>query len=185
VRYIFATLRFLTAGITSSLREVFFYHGEHRGHRGLFALKKNNLHHKYVRNFLYFCKKEKDMNANNITSTIIGAAIEVHKGLGPGLMENVYESCLEYELKQSGMDIQRQLILPVNYKGISIDSGYRLDLLVENQVIVEVKSVSGLENIHSAQLLTYLKISNLKLGLLINFNSVKLTQGIKRFINDI
>jgi len=124
------------------------------------------------------------MKTNDISSIIIGAAIKVHKDLGPGLLENVYESCLEYELKQSGMDIQRQLVLPVIYKGIHIDTAYRLDLLVENEVIVEIKSVSGLVNIHTAQLLTYLKLTNLKLGLLINFNTTKVTQGIKRVVNN-
>lgn len=147
------------------------------------ANRKNYSKSDFVRLSLYFCQKIA-MKTNDISSIIIGAAIKVHKDLGPGLLENVYESCLEYELKQSGMDIQRQLVLPVIYKGIHIDTAYRLDLLVENEVIVEIKSVSGLVNIHTAQLLTYLKLTNLKLGLLINFNTTKVTQGIKRVVNN-
>ena len=119
---------------------------------------------------------------NQITEKIIGA-IEVHKQLGPGLLESTYEICLAYELEKLGVDIKQQLHLPVFYKGIKLDAGYRLDLLVNDQIIVEIKSVSALEEIHVAQILTYLKLIDLRVGLLINFNSVKLVDGIKRVKN--
>ncbi len=123
------------------------------------------------------------MTENLISSKIIGAAIEVHRHLGPGLLESTYEVCLAYELKQIGLDVKQQLILPVKYKGVQLDAGYRVDLLIENKVIVELKSVKEIENIHTAQLLTYLKLKHLKLGLLINFNEVVVKDGIKRVLN--
>jgi len=123
------------------------------------------------------------MTENEISKKIIGAAIEVHKELGPGLLESSYEICLAHELKLQGLDIQTQVGLPVVYKGIKLNAGYRIDLLVENKVIVELKSVDALADIHSAQLLTYLKLKEIKLGLLINFNSVKVIDGVKRIIN--
>ena len=123
------------------------------------------------------------MSENEISSKIIGAAIEVHKQLGPGLLESTYETCLTYELKQMGLDVKQQQALPVVYKEVKLDAGYRIDLLVENKVIVEIKSVDALADIHTAQLLTYLKLKDLKLGLLINFNSVKVIEGLKRIIN--
>lgn len=124
-------------------------------------------------------------NENEISKIIIGAAIEVHKQLGPGLLESTYETCLAYELKEKGLDLKQQLALPVVYKGIKLDAGYRIDLLVENKVVVEVKAVEGLAEIHSAQLLTYLKLKEIKLGLLINFNTPKLVNGIKRMVNNL
>jgi GxxExxY protein len=123
------------------------------------------------------------MHENKISSLIIGAAIEVHKQLGPGLLESTYETCLEYELTEKGLKVDRQVALPVIYKSVKLNVGYRIDLLVENKLIVEVKSVDTLADIHTAQLLTYLKLKDLKLGLLMNFNSVKLTDGLKRVIN--
>ena len=123
------------------------------------------------------------MIENEITEKIIGAAIEVHKQLGPGLLESSYEACLVYELKQLGLKVQNQVELPVVYKEVKLDAGYRIDVLVENKVIVEIKSVDALADIHTAQLLTYLKLKDLKLGLLINFNSVKVKDGIKRILN--
>jgi len=120
---------------------------------------------------------------NIISGEIIKAAFEVHKHLGPGLLESTYEGCLMHELLESRYNVRPQVPLPVHYKGKSIDVGYRVDLLVEDQVIVELKSVERLLPIHSAQILTYLKLSGLKLGLLINFNTLKLKDGIKRFIN--
>ena len=123
------------------------------------------------------------MTENEISQKIIGAAIEVHKQLGPGLLESTYETCLAYELKQLGLDVKQQIALPVVYKEVKLDAGYRIDLLVENKVIVEIKSVDALADIHTAQLLTYLKLKDLKLGLLINFNSVKVIEGLKRIIN--
>jgi GxxExxY protein len=124
-----------------------------------------------------------NMTINNLTRSIIGSAIEVHKELGPGLLESTYEACLFYELKQKGFFVEKQKILPVKYKEIELEVGYRIDLLVENQVLVELKSVKEILPIHSAQLLSYLKISNLQIGLLFNFNETKLVDGVKRIIN--
>ena len=120
---------------------------------------------------------------NIITGQIIKAAIEVHGNLGPGLLESSYEGCLIHELLDSGVNARSQVSLPLQYKGKSIDVGYRVDLLVEDQIIVELKSVEKILPIHSAQILTYLKLSGLKLGLLINFNTVRIKEGIQRFIN--
>ena len=124
------------------------------------------------------------MTINNLTRSIIGSAIEVHKELGPGLLESTYEACLFYELNQKGLFVEKQKILPVKYKGIELEIGYRIDLLVENQVLIELKSVQEILPIHSAQLLSYLKISNLQIGLLFNFNETKLVDGVKRIINN-
>jgi GxxExxY protein len=118
-----------------------------------------------------------------LTETIIGAAIEVHRVTGPGLMESVYEECLCYELSQRGLRFQRQVELPVSYKGIKLDCGFRMDLVVEDSVVLELKTVDQLLPIHSAQLLTYLKLSGKKLGLLINFNEPVLKEGLKRLVN--
>jgi GxxExxY protein len=123
------------------------------------------------------------MKENEITEKIIGASIEVHRALGPGLLESTYEACLYYELEQKGLWVSKQVPLPVVYKEVELEIGYRLDLLVENRVIVELKSVNELLPIHTAQLLTYLKLSEHRLGLLINFNVSKLTDGIKRIVN--
>jgi len=120
---------------------------------------------------------------NNISGQIIKGAIEVHKQIGPGLLESTYEGCLIYELVDSGLSVQSQVPFPVKYKGKLIDIGYRVDLLVEGIVVVELKSVERLLPIHSAQILTYLKLSDLKVGLLINFNAQKIKDGIRRFIN--
>ena len=125
------------------------------------------------------------MTENEISSKIIGAAIEVHKQLGPGLLESSYEVCLAYELKQQGLNIQTQVALPVVYKEVKLNAGYRIDILIENKVIIELKAVDFLANIHTAQLLTYLKLKELKLGLLINFNSVKLIDGVRRIVNNL
>ena len=122
---------------------------------------------------------------NKTTETIIGSAIAVHQELGPGLLESAYEACLVYELLQRGLSIQQQKALPVNYRGVKVDCGYRIDLLVENNVIVELKAVERLEPIHEAQLLSYLKLSGYRVGLLINFNVKILKQGIKRLVNNL
>jgi len=122
--------------------------------------------------------------ANRLSKKIIGAAIAVHRELGPGLLESAYEECLKYELSQQGLKVESQVPQSVIYKGISLDCGYRLDLLVEDLVIVELKAVESLQPIHSAQLLTYLKLKQRWLGLLINFNVPILKQGIKRLVND-
>jgi len=125
------------------------------------------------------------MSENEISSKIIGAAIEVHKQLGPGLLESTYEICMAFELKQLGLEVRQQQALPVVYKDVKLDAGYRIDLLIENKVIIEIKSVESLADIHTAQLLTYLKLKDLKLGLLINFNSVKVIDGLKRVVNNL
>ena len=123
------------------------------------------------------------MSENDISKKIIGAAIEVHKSLGPGLLESAYETCLAYELEQEGLHVQQQLPLPVVYKDVKLNAGYRIDILVENKVIIEIKSVDNLADIHTAQLLTYLKLKDLRLGLLVNFNVVLLKNGLKRILN--
>ena len=115
---------------------------------------------------------------------IIGAAIEVHRALGPGLLESAYEACLVFELIDRGMRVEQQKSLPVTYRGIQLDVGYRLDLLVEDAIIVEIKAVDQLAPIHQAQLLSYLKLSGCHVGLLINFNVKVLKQGIKRVVNN-
>jgi len=125
------------------------------------------------------------MTENQLSKIIIGCAIEVHKELGPGLLEAVYETCLYKELVEKGLQVKKQFALPVIYKGKECDLGYRLDLFVENKVIIELKSVDSLNNIHLAQTLTYLKLSNIKLGLLINFNVTKLVNGINRVVNNL
>ena len=119
---------------------------------------------------------------NEITEKIIGGAITVHRALGPGLLESAYETCLAFELAELGLMVVRQQPLPVVYRGVRLDCGYRTDLIVENDVIVEVKSVSRLEPIHNAQLLSYLKLSNRRVGLLINFNVKLLRQGLRRLV---
>lgn len=121
---------------------------------------------------------------NQITEAIIGGAIEVHRELGPGLLESAYDECLCYELSQRRLSFRRQVSLPVSYKGVKLDCGYRIDLLVENTVIVEIKSVEILIPIHTAQLLTYLKLLDRAVGLLINFNVPVLRKGLKRVVNN-
>ena len=116
-----------------------------------------------------------------LTGKIIGAAIEVHRALGPGLLESAYEACLIYELRLRRLKVESQKPLPVFYKDVMLDCGYRLDLVVDDQVIVEIKSVVGFAAIHEAQLLSYLKLSDCKIGLLINFNMKILKEGIRRF----
>jgi GxxExxY protein len=120
---------------------------------------------------------------NVLTDKIIGAAIEVHRHLGPGLLEAVYEECLCYELSQMGLKFQRQVHLPINYKGIKFESAYRMDLVVEDAIVIEIKATEELLPIHAAQLLTYLKSSNKRAGLLINFNVPILKNGLKRIVN--
>ena len=116
------------------------------------------------------------------TNEIIGAAIEVHRHLGPGLLESAYEECLCWELAQAGIAVRRQVPLPVRYKGVELELGYRLDLLVQEQVIVELKTVEKLKPVHSAQLLTYLRLAGRQTGLLLNFNSAVLKDGIQRLV---
>jgi GxxExxY protein len=125
------------------------------------------------------------MTENEIATIVVNACLEVHRELGPGLLESVYESCLAFELKKRGLDIMQQHPLPVIYKEVQMDLGFRLDLWVERKVIIELKAVETLNDIHMAQILTYLKLTNTKLGLLINFNVPLIKNGIKRVVNNL
>jgi len=122
------------------------------------------------------------MHINEITQKVIGCAIEVHKQLGPGLLESTYHACLLHELIKQGLDVKSQLGLPLIYKEMKLEIGYRIDLLIENNVVVEIKSVEAITDVHTAQVLTYLKLSGAKIGLLINFNVLRLIDGLKRLI---
>jgi len=122
---------------------------------------------------------------NSIATAILDQAFKIHSELGPGLLESVYEKCLQYELEQAGFHAKTQVPVPMNYKGIKFEAGFRIDLLVNNKVLVELKSVEALAPVHYAQTLTYLKMSNLKLGLLINFNNKYLKDGIHRVVNNL
>ncbi len=121
-------------------------------------------------------------NNNTLTGIIIGCAIEVHKTLGPGLLESAYQECLFYELKKNELEVVKEKSLPIIYKEIKIDQGYRIDLLVENKIVVELKTVEKFTSAHEAQILTYMKLGNYPLGLLINFNTTLLKSGIKRYV---
>ena len=121
------------------------------------------------------------MDINFITSKIIGCAIEVHKNLGPGLLESAYEECMIFELKKAGLKTERQIGIPIVYKDIRMDCGYRIDILVDNTVVIELKSVDTLHPVHEAQILTYMKFASKQIGLLINFNVPLLKNGIKRY----
>jgi len=123
------------------------------------------------------------LKGNQLTNEIIGSAIEVHRNLGPGLLESTYEECMAFELKERDLTVDRQLELPVLYKGNQLEQNYRIDLLVNNIVVIELKSVNKIEKIHDAQLLTYLKLANKRYGLLLNFNVPIMKQGIKRLLN--
>jgi GxxExxY protein len=120
------------------------------------------------------------MLAQDVTGAVIGAAIEVHRALGPGLLESTYRVCLRHELEQRGLTVASEVPVPVEYRGVRLDCGYRIDLLVEGAVVVELKSVEGLLPVHEAQLITYLRLSGLRVGLLINFNVPVLKDGIVR-----
>ena len=123
------------------------------------------------------------MEINEITGQIVDAGMKVHSALGPGLLESAYEACLTFELHRRGLQALRQVELPVIYEGVRIDVGYRIGLLVQERIVVEVKSVDEIHPIHKAQLLTYLKLSNLKIGLLLNFNTMHFKNGITRLAN--
>ena len=122
------------------------------------------------------------MELNKISEIIIGCAIEIHKSLGPGLLESVYTACLKYELQEKGIYVEQQVPFPLIYKDVYLELGYRLDLWVEKTIVVELKSVEALTDVHTAQVLTYIKLSGSKLGLLINFNEKTLIKGLKRLI---
>jgi GxxExxY protein len=125
------------------------------------------------------------MHENEIGTIIIQAAYDVHKNLGPGLLESTYQACLEYQVRESRLYVESQVPLPVVYKDVKLNCGYRIDLWVERKVIIEIKSVDALHDIHLAQILTYLKLSGRKLGYLVNFNVPKVKQGIRRVVNNL
>jgi GxxExxY protein len=125
------------------------------------------------------------MTENEISTTIIGLAIQIHRTLGPGLLENVYKECLFYKIKQRGLNVEKEKSMPLLFEEIKLDCGYRIDLLVENKFIIEIKAVESLTVNHLAQTLTYLKLGNYKLGLLINFNEAVLKNGIRRVANNL
>ncbi len=125
------------------------------------------------------------MTENELSKIVFDCALKVHQKLGPGLLESAYEECLFYELNKTGLDVQKQKALPLIYEEVKLDVGYRLDIIIENKLIVEIKSVDALNDVHFAQLLTYLKLTNCKLGLLINFNVTLIKNGIKRIANNL
>jgi GxxExxY protein len=125
------------------------------------------------------------MTENELSKIVFDCALKVHQTLGPGLLESAYEECLFYELKKTGLEIQKQKSLPLIYEEVKLDVGYRLDIIIENKLILEIKSVDALNDIHFAQLLTYLKLTNCKLGMLVNFNVVLIKNGIKRVVNNL
>ena len=123
------------------------------------------------------------MTENEISSRIIGCAIDIHKSLGPGLLESAYQECLYYKLQKEGLRVEKEKAMPLIYEEVHLDCGYRIDLLVENKVVIELKSVEALTDVHMAQTLTYMKLGEYKLGLLMNFNVNLLKHGIKRVVN--
>ena len=125
------------------------------------------------------------MTENELSRIVFDCALKVHQNLGPGLLESAYEECLFYELKKTGLFVEKQRALPLIYEEIRLDIGYRLDIIVENKLILEIKSVEALNDVHFAQLLTYLKLTDCKLGLLINFNVSLIKYGIKRIVNNL
>jgi GxxExxY protein len=127
----------------------------------------------------------KDMTENELSKIVFDAGLKIHRALGPGLLESVYEECLYYELCKQNLFVEKQKPMPVIYQEVKLDIGYRIDLMVERKLIIEVKSIETLNDIHTAQLLTYLRLSNCKLGILINFNTLLFKDGIKRIVNNL
>jgi len=125
------------------------------------------------------------MTENELSNRILGCAIKVHKALGPGLLESAYQRCLEYELIKDGLDVEFEKALPLVYEEVKMEVGYRIDLLVNKKVVIELKSVESLTDVHRAQVITYLKLGEYKLGLLINFNVALLKHGIERIVNNL
>ncbi|SFB12744.1 GxxExxY protein [Flavobacterium swingsii] len=125
------------------------------------------------------------MTENELSKIVFDCALKVHQNLGPGLLESAYEECLFYEIKKTGLQVEKQKPLPLIYEEVKLDVGYRLDIIVENKLILEIKSVETLNDIHFAQLLTYLKLTNCKLGLLMNFNVTLIKNGIRRIVNNL
>jgi GxxExxY protein len=130
-----------------------------------------------------FTESTEKMHLNELSGLIIGMAMDVHTSLGPGLLESCYKECLHYKIGKSGFYVEKEKPMPLIYEEVKLECGYRIDLLVENKLLIEIKSVEAINDIHLAQTLTYLKLGNYKLGLLMNFNVVKLKDGIKRVIN--
>ncbi len=124
------------------------------------------------------------MTENELSNKIIGLAIEVHQSLGPGLLESAYKECLFYKLKKEGLSVVKEIPMPLVYEEVKLDCGYRIDILVESKVVIEIKSVEALNDVHLAQILTYIKLGGYKLGLLINFNVYMLREGIRRVVNN-
>ena len=125
------------------------------------------------------------MTENEISNKVIGLAIEVHKALGPGLLENTYKECLFYKINKTGLFVEKEKAIPLIFEEVKLECGYRVDLLVESKFVIEIKSVENLNTLHLAQTLTYLKLGNYKLGLLINFNEILLKDGVRRVINNL
>ncbi|WP_309613485.1 GxxExxY protein [Flavobacterium sp.] len=125
------------------------------------------------------------MSENELSKIVFDCALKVLQSLGPGLLESAYEECLFYELRKTGLEVQKQKALPLFYEEVKLDVGYRIDIIIENKLIIEVKSVEALNDVHFAQLLTYLKLTDCKLGLLINFNVALIKNGIKRIVNNL
>jgi GxxExxY protein len=140
-----------------------------------------NITQRFTEKARSFTEKILFMETNQITEKIIGCAINVHKHLGPGLLESAYEECLTFELKNAGLRFERQKPVPVIYKEIKLDCGYRIDVLVENTVVIELKTVDAFNPVHEAQILTYMKFAEKEIGLLINFNVILLKNGVKRY----
>lgn len=124
-----------------------------------------------------------ELSENSIAKIVLDKAIKVHKTTGPGLLESAYEECLFYELNRAGLFVEKQKLLPLIYEGIKLDAGYRIDIMINNKVIIELKSVETIAPVHVAQVITYLKLSNCKLGILVNFNVALLKDGFKRIVN--
>ena len=125
------------------------------------------------------------MTENELSRIVFDCALKVHQSLGPGLLESAYEECLYYELRKTGLNVEKQKPLPLIYEEVKLDVGYRIDIIVENKLIIEIKSVEALNDVHFAQLLTYLKLTNCKLGLLMNFNVSLIKNGVKRVVNNL
>jgi GxxExxY protein len=128
-------------------------------------------------------KSEEELN--RLSNTVIGCAIEVHQVLGPGLLESAYQQCLAWELRRHGLSVKEQVSVPIRYKELDVPNAYRLDILIEDELIVELKAVDKIEPVHIAQMLTYLKVNGLRLGLLLNFNAEVMKKGIKRVVNNL
>jgi GxxExxY protein len=125
------------------------------------------------------------MNENELARIVVDLGMKIHRVLGPGLLESVYEECLYYEIGKYDLSVEKQKAMPLIYEDVKLDTGYRIDLIVENKLVIEIKSVEALNDLHLAQTLTYLKLSNCKLGLLINFNTVLFKNGIRRVVNNL